>query len=87
MVLYPFGALEAVSPILPNGSANQKPKPSEPAATFPLKVLRGLVIQNVAGFSVSAGITVLPGLGARVSIPRFSINLFSTSAPSSRKNA
>jgi hypothetical protein len=69
-------------PVGEAGSANQNPKPVDPAATLPLKLLSGLVIQNVAA-RLSVGST--PSVVALVPSPRLLAIRFPVSAPSSRK--
>src|SRR5665647_1185953 len=72
------------SPVGCSGSAIQKPAPIEPAATFPVYVFAGFVIQKVAGRRSDAS-TCSPDTGLRERMPRLFAIVFPCSMPSSRK--
>jgi hypothetical protein len=71
-------------PVGCSGSAYQKPKPCDPAATLPRTVLSGWVIQKVAGRE-SEGSTASAAAGVRERKPRFPSSRLPVSIPSSRK--
>src|SRR3569832_730187 len=71
------------SPVGCSGSAIQNPAPMEPAATLPVYVFAGFVIQKVAGRRSDAS-TCSPAVGVRASIPKLFWFVFPCSIPSSR---
>lgn len=64
-------------------SSSQKPLDSQPAATLPMYVFEGLLIQNVLGLLLSVSKERTMNLTALVLAPKLPVNVLSNSPPSS----